>query len=138
MSETAQTILKKNKLKVTAARESVLNVLLSSSAPLTCEEIYESLQRSIDLSTIYRITEKLTNSSILSAVFLSGTTSRRYELNRHTHRHHLVCTVCGKILPLNLCPISNIEKQVEEQTGFVIKGHNLDIFGNCADCQKDK
>jgi Fur family ferric uptake transcriptional regulator len=61
----------------------------------------------------------------------------RYELTGDGHRHHLICTNCRKMIPIDTCPLKSLEKDVGEKTNFDITGHRLEIYGVCPECKKD-
>ena len=63
----------------------------------------------------------------------------RYELKEasgHQH-HHLICTICGKVYELDEDLLDDLEKIIEERTGFKVKDHQLKIYGICQDCLAD-
>ena len=38
---------------------------------------------------------------------------------------------------LKNCPIHEVEKKIEKETGFIIKGHSFEFTGICPNCQKN-
>jgi Fur family ferric uptake transcriptional regulator len=130
-------ILKESQLKRTIGREVILSVIKSSSLPLTAEDIYKQViaNHNVNLSTIYRTLNTLTKKNILlKQVRQDGITY--YQLNKHEHKHILMCTSCGKEITINKCPFTEINKAIENQTGYVINNHNIEIFGVCPKCNK--
>ncbi|MFK5281494.1 Fur family transcriptional regulator, partial [Lacticaseibacillus paracasei] len=49
------------------------------------------------------------------------------------HHHHFICTNCGKVIELKMCPLNYFEKQVP---GAKIQSHNFELYGLCAECQQ--
>jgi len=130
--------LKQSSLKNTKHRCEILNILDHSESPLSAGEVYKKLSDmniKINLSTVYRILEVLTEKKLVNRLNIVGDKKALYETNKTTHRHYLVCTGCKMILPINYCPLSLYEAELEKKTNFKIEGHNLDIYGLCPDCQ---
>ncbi|MDO5026310.1 MAG: Fur family transcriptional regulator [Tissierellia bacterium] len=129
-------ILRKHGIRATKTRLDILN-LLKDSDPLTADEIYEKLQsKGAKLSSIYRNLSILTDENIL--IKIVGIDSFSYfQLNTDTHKHHLICKECKKTIPLDNCPMENLEKEIEEQTNFLITNHIFEFIGICPDCQKN-
>jgi len=134
-----QTSLKNNGLKNTKHRTAILNILEKTDQPIAVEQIFCELKSkniSINLSTVYRILEALTDKDIVTKITITGDSRALYECNKMIHRHYLVCTQCKKIIDINHCPLEAYEKAIEKETNFKISGHKLDIYGFCPECQK--
>ena len=135
------TVLKKKGLKVTKHRNSLLEVLEIENQPLTAEDIFLKLKEqgiSINLSSVYRILDTLADNNLIIKYVLGDTNKTFYEINTLKHKHHLVCTSCKKIFPLENCPLSKYESELEDNLDFEITGHKLEIYGICKECRKHK
>ena len=135
------TVLKKKGLKVTKHRNSLLEVLEIENQPLTAEDIFLKLKEkgiSINLSSVYRILDTLVDNNLINKYVLGDTNKTFYEINTLKHKHHLVCTSCKKIFPLENCPLSKYESELEDNLDFEITGHKLEIYGICKECRKHK
>ena len=111
------TALKKKGLKVTKHRNSLLEVLEIENQPLTAEDIFLKLKEqgiSINLSSVYRILDTLADNNLIIKYVLGDTNKTFYEINTLKHKHHLVCTSCKKIFPLENCPLSKYESELED------------------------
>ncbi|MBP2025023.1 Fur family transcriptional regulator [Peptoniphilus stercorisuis] len=130
-------ILKDNNLKVTKGRLEVLRLLDKSSTPLSVEEIYKNISREScrSLTTAYRIVNQLEDAHIIRKA-LSQNSISYYELSINSHKHYIVCSICGKITPIDHCPIEPLENLVEKETGYKITGHIIELSGVCPDCSK--
>lgn len=125
--------LREVKLKITPARLSVLSVLEHSDVPLDAGTIKNRVQG--DKVTVFRILNSLTDKGLLKPVqFNEG--KLRYEYAGKPKHHHFICENCGKIIDIEGCPISVLEKDIEKKKGVLVKRHSLEFFGLCADCQK--
>ena len=131
--------LKCKGLKTTRHRLSILEALKHSSEPLSAEQVFLQIKKddvSINLSTVYRALEILTEKGMVSSFNLSGSDKTLFELSGTGHRHFLVCLSCKKMLPVMHCPLGCYEDTVEKETGFSVTGHRLDIYGYCKECQE--
>ena len=123
-------------LKNTKQRAAILSVLEKSAEPMSAEEIFLQLKDafpSLALSTIYRNLERFSEDELTEKdVFQDGVV--RYSLAREHHGHYLVCTGCNAKIKIDGCPLSSLEKGLEQDTGFEIEGHTLTIYGKCPAC----
>ncbi|MEG0250652.1 MAG: Fur family transcriptional regulator [Peptostreptococcus sp.] len=130
-------MLKSAKLKATRKRMLLLNCLRHSDAPLTAEEIYTDLKKeiNINLSTVYRALNALTESDIIIKQMLSDGNSV-FQLNNTNHQHILTCKMCGKVSYVDICPVDSLLNEISDQTGYEITGHNLEFIGICPECSR--
>lgn len=136
--------LKKKSLRITSQRESVFSFFVEHKGEhFTPDELYRLVSRknshsNISKATIYRTVQMLVEMKLLSRIDLDDG-FERYELKEesgHQH-HHLICTVCGKVYELDEDLLDDLEKIIEERTGFKVKDHQLKIYGICPDCLAD-
>lgn len=134
-------VLKKEGIKNTKRRNSIMKVLEKTETPLTVEEIFLALKdehASIWLSTVYRTLEILTQKELVIKSTIIGDDKARYELNHNDHKHHVVCVGCHKRIPFEECPVNDFEKALKERIDFNVTGHKLEIYGYCKDCKLEK
>lgn len=128
-------ILKTTDLKTTKKRITILNILDKSKVPMTAEEIYSIAMQKVhmSLSTAYRTLGTLSEKGILLKN-LSQDGKTYYQINNHQHKHQLVCTLCNQTVPIEDCPLSSLEENLMQKTGFTITGHSLEFLGICPKC----
>lgn len=134
-------ILKKENLKNTKHRNSVLEVIGQSRQPVSSEAIFLRLKEkgiTISLSTVYRVLDALVEKGLVDKASVTDGNKALYEMNDMEHRHHLLCVKCRELLPVDGCPLEEYEKALEEKLGFSIKGHKLELYGYCKKCKKDE
>jgi Fur family transcriptional regulator, ferric uptake regulator len=135
--------------RLTAPREAILTVLSQTSEHLSAEEIYMAVHKTypaIGLTTIYRTLELLVHIGIV-VKFDFGDKRARYELAEgmqggKPHHHHLLCTLCGRIVDYS--DFMNEEKELLGQTekglskkfNFKITNHLIQFYGLCDKCQQ--
>lgn len=130
-----QALLKKAALKATKQRQILLAVLQKENRAMTAEELHEKATPSVpmNLSTVYRTLNTLTEKKILTKM-LRKDGKAYYALEQHDHYHRLVCSVCKKTIPVDSCPLRELEEDLEQKTGFHITGHTLEFTGICPQC----
>lgn len=132
-------ILKDNGLKVTDARMAILQEILNASNAITAEELFIIVNEKIkiNLSTIYRNLKILNEKDIIKKVIeINGEVYFQY--NSDEHEHHLICVNCKELIPLESCPLHDLEKQLSEETGYEIISHSLEFRGLCPKCKNKK
>lgn len=130
-----ENILKSNNLKNTKNRALILSVFNNTNLPLCAEDLYTKLYKKINIATIYRNLNLLSDKGILARiVFEDG--KMYYKLNNDNHTHKLICNVCHKVTSIKNCPIEFISKNITRDTGYVITNHNLELKGICPKCNK--
>lgn len=136
-------LLATQKLRVTAPRVAVLQLLASSERPLSHTEVVEALSGSTwDQATLFRNLIKLTESGLTRVTSeLSGV--KRYELVKpqtktaHLAHPHFVCNACGVVscLPESVVtPQANVSALGEEWSG-ALSNASIHILGVCPPCQ---
>ncbi|NLU10332.1 MAG: transcriptional repressor [Tepidanaerobacter acetatoxydans] len=131
-------LLKKQRLKVTPQRKAIIKVLESADAVLSAQEIFTEVIKilpNINFSTIYRNLDLLLERGILCRI-TPESGGILYELRREEgHHHHVICKKCGASIPLDYCPMANIEKELSRK-GFTPTEHRFEIYGYCNKCSK--
>lgn len=128
-------ILKANDLKATKRRQVILSVLQNSPELLTAERIYilANQKEHMSVSTTYRTLASLTEKGIiLKSLSQDGKTY--YQIKNQHHKHHLVCTMCNEVIPIDDCPVKALETELANTTGYMITGHSLEFSGICPNC----
>jgi len=131
--------LKKAGLKVTRQRLALLEELDRAGGFLTAEDLQDRLspRTGMNRSTVYRILAVLEQRGLVERM------ERRdgcacYRLSGQEHCHLLVCTRCHKAVPVQGCPLEDLERRLSASTGFIITGHSLELTGLCPKCAAKK
>ena len=85
-------------------------------------------------ATLYRTLEILASLGILSRI-LNESGRPLYVAGAPVHRHHLICSGCGAVVPFSACPVGDLAAALAQESGFEVHGHLLEIFGTCRTCQ---
>jgi len=125
--------LKEASLKTTRHREKILNEIMKSDESLSADEIYENLDKSVPLSSIYRNLSTLCSKGIIIKTY-------RDDISVYSkpsdHLHFIHCTKCMRDFPVAECPVDAMKSEIEKLTGFSITEHKLIISGLCPECKK--
>jgi len=138
-------LLKSAGLKVTEQRRTILTFLLNNHGPFTVEEMAMKLKsEGFDLATLYRSMGTFEEANLVEKR-LFGDGLVRWEMSTHVdggdcghdhhgHHHHLMCTVCKKIIQLDVCIPDAVLAQVAK-LGYAHLKHHLEFSGMCPSCQ---
>ena len=131
-------ILKREGMKSTRHRNSILLFLEQSEQPTTAEELHISLREktaSMNLSTVYRTLDTFVSKNlVIKSTMEDG--KARYELNHHEHKHHLFCVGCHKVISIEDCHMGELQEDLKKKIDFDVTGHKLEIYGYCHNCKK--
>lgn|SRR5574344_616845 len=133
-----KTILEKLKgCRTSKNRDDVINILKKQESPISVEDIFNELKfenEKLSLSTVYRIVEKLTSLNVVRKAAVLDDNKSLYELVKDGHNHYMICVKCKKMIPIDGCPIEELEKKIATDTGFNITGHKFELYGECQSC----
>ncbi|QKF67871.1 transcriptional regulator, Fur family [Arcobacter venerupis] len=108
-------------IKLTSARKSILELLISSNKPLSYEDMKDSI--SMDKATFYRNITIFEEENLISS-FESNDKKRYFEIKKTQHSH-FICSSCSKI------------ECIHEKLDFFLpeyKIENIIIKGICKNC----
>jgi Fur family transcriptional regulator, ferric uptake regulator len=151
--------LKASGLKLTRPRLILLKAMVGFHSPFSTEQLYRATElpktsksrkkgpqqasdsrAELDLVTVYRSLATFSELGLVSKVDL-GDGVVRYELSDPdgSHHHHVICTKCQGIQPLDFI---EIEREIVAQEkklrdlGYSGLSHRLEFFGLCLDCSR--
>lgn len=135
-----ENLLKDASLKNTKQRYFILSIIELSKKPITAEEIYKILlndNRNINLSTVYRTLNTLSEKNVLLRILRTDGTAS-YQLNDSFHNHYITCYMCHNSMLIDKCPIKGLSERIGNDTGYVVTGHSLQLIGICPKCLKQE
>jgi Fur family ferric uptake transcriptional regulator len=136
-----------SRFKSTLPRQMLYEILSSAPECMTAEEIFGSLKNLLPgagLATVYRTLNLLVKLGQVTRIDI-GDGRSRFELSEsitHEHRHHLVCTSCGKVIRYADFPqeervlMEKTEMTLVKKYGFTIERHSIVFYGLCPRCVK--
>ena len=117
----------------TRQRTAIHSAIADANRPLSPQEVLDSARASVEglgMATVYRSLKALLEEGAIQAVNLPGE-APRYESSEHAHHHHFQCTSCSRVFDVHGCPgdLRNLAPK-----GFTVEGHELTLYGRCAEC----
>ena len=123
------------KVQRTRSQERIMKVLQSLQRSISAQDLYIELrnrQQDMGLATVYRSLEALKIQGEVHVRTLANGESVYSSIK--SDRHHLTCVNCGVSIPIDECPVHDLEKQLETSHNFKVYYHTLEFFGLCQKC----
>ena len=123
------------KLPRTRSQHRILNLLATLNLAISAQDLYIELrnrEQSMGLATVYRALEALKLEGVVQVRTLASGESLYSLVQRD--QHHLTCLNCGASIPINECPVHQLETQLQDSHSFKIYYHTLEFFGLCDRC----
>lgn len=130
--------LKKNRLKMTRQRATVVESFLRTQGHVSTEELYQLVRKrnsNIGFTTVFRTLKALTDCGLARETDLQDGRTRFEHLYNRPHHHHIVCLQCNRTIEFLSPEIERLQDQVVARYGFKSLRHQLQVFGICPDCQ---
>ncbi|WP_010277358.1 Fur family transcriptional regulator [Paenibacillus senegalensis] len=127
--------LKNSGIRMTPQRYAILSFLLDSKEHPTADDIYKALEDrfpSMSVATVYNNLKVFIESGLVRELTF-GDNSSRFDADMSNH-YHAQCEKCGVIVDFHYPTLTAIEQTAAEETGFVVKGHRVEVFGICRSC----
>lgn len=124
--------------KLTNARLAVLAALEEADGHLTSAQVIEAVARldaSVGRASVFRTLDLLSNLAIIRPTYVESSTPT-YVLLPDGHHHHLICTICNRVIEFDDCGLAELEAQLAQRFNFAFSGHLLEFYGTCADCSQ--
>ena len=121
---------------LTPSQQRILTLLQGQSQALSAQAIYLRLkqqQQGVGLATVYRALEVLKKTGAIQARLLPS--GEAVYSGLPDDRHHLTCLRCNASIPLEDCPVQDLEKHLRLAHKFQVYYHTLEFFGLCQNCQ---
>ncbi|HSX17983.1 MAG TPA: Fur family transcriptional regulator [Candidatus Saccharimonadales bacterium] len=134
--KTLKVLLKKNQSSLTKPRKAVFDLLLNQK-PQSMQVIVGRAKDKVDRATVYRTLQLFEQLGIVQRLNIGW--KYKYELSDvfQGHHHHFHCTNCGTTFSLE--PNAMLETMIDTvaaKSDFAPRGHQLEIYGLCADCKR--
>lgn len=141
MIDKALEMMKAAGYKNTKKRQEILQIFAQYPYYLKAQSIHQCLVKqypTMSYNTIYRNLYDFVEVGILETTEFEQEQLFRYACHldndhHHHHHHHFICTECGMTIPLDICPMSMLETNLDD---VEIESHRFEIFGLCQDCKK--
>ncbi len=131
-------LLRRNKLKVTQPRLSVLNIISDKDTAISQPELEKLLGDAVDRVTLYRVLATFEEKGILHKIFdLHGTATYALcstdcdEHHHHDEHVHFICASCNSIYCLDDFKMPKIDLP----DGYQLHSIGVNAVGLCAQCK---
>ncbi|NJL83312.1 MAG: transcriptional repressor [Chloroflexaceae bacterium] len=124
------------KVPRTRSQERILNLLNALHQPVSAQTLYTELrnrQQNLGLATVYRALEALKREGVVQVRTLANNESLYSCVQQD--QHHLTCVNCGTSIPIDECPVEELENRLAHSHQFKVYYHTLEFFGLCGSCQ---
>ena len=120
--------------RLTGPRETVVRALVAQPGGINPESLsYELHPEGVGRATVYRTLDLLERYGMLTKVHVEG--CHGYTLCDEGHHHHLLCSGCGTIIPVDATGIEGEILRLAERLRFRLDTHTLEFAGLCEACQ---
>ena len=126
--------LRKQGFRWTAQRRLIVEAAFGTHEHFSAEELLDMCRErdaSVSRATVYRTLSVLEEAGFVEGLD-TGDGSRKFEhVLGHDHHDHMICTECGKIIEFYDEELEQRQEAVAKEHGFVIRSHQLKLFGSC-------
>jgi Fur family ferric uptake transcriptional regulator len=121
--------------RMTGPRETVIRALVAQAGVINPEALsYELHPAGVGRATVYRTLDLLERHGMLTRVHLDG--CHGYTLCDEGHHHHLLCSACNTVVPVDATGVEAEILRLAEQLKFRVDTHTLEFAGLCEACQQ--
>lgn len=103
----------------------------------TAADILEEIRRtypSISTGTVYRNVNLLIQEGKVRRLTMPDSPDR-YDIELHQH-YHMTCARCGRLFNIESPYLAELDRSIEQSTGFTIQGHTIFFKGVCPLCRQ--
>ncbi len=127
------TILKTNKVSVTAVRRAIFAALSRADKPLKNGEI-TALVPSVDRASVYRTLELFDRLGITTTIIRGWTPFTELAEPFKVHHHHITCEQCGRVVEIENDTLEDVLDLIAKRHNFTLTKHTVELTGICQQC----
>lgn len=119
----------------TKQRQLILDAVKSHHDHPCADQIYldvRAVDNKISRGTVYRNLNFLAENEDILQVKLPS--ADRFDCRLDLH-YHIMCTCCGAVCDVPVSYHSELDQELTEETGYVVKRHRTLFEGLCPNCQ---
>ncbi len=116
------------------SRRKVVELLGEQTCAITPLEADSRLE-GVGRATVYRAIEQLEDLGLIQKIDIGGDSAAYEKVDpRGHHHHHLVCNVCGKVIPFEDDDLESAIHSISTRDDFQIESHDITLRGTCRNC----
>jgi Fur family ferric uptake transcriptional regulator len=120
-------------LRMTGQRELVIRAIAAKPGSFAPEALVDELRpHGIGRATVYRALELLERLGMLTRMHLDS--CHGYTVCDEGHHHHLVCSSCNAVVPIDATGIETEIQKLADRLQFRVDTHTLEFAGRCPEC----
>ena len=120
--------------RMTGPREVVVRELVALTGVINPEALaYDLHPQGVGRATVYRTLDLLERYGMLTRVHVDG--CHGYTLCDEGHHHHLLCSACNTVLPVDATGVETEILRLADELKFRVDTHTLEFAGLCESCQ---
>ena len=122
----------------TKQKDLILDIIKKEKKQFTIKDIYEKLDGSVGLTTVYRLVDKLVDENSLNKEISKDNTTYYQYLEHCEEENHfyLKCDECGKVIHIDCDCISDLSNHILKDHKFKTNKEHIIINGKCNNCIK--
>lgn len=121
----------------TKQKDLILNLLKECNDEFSIKDIYDKLQRSCGLTTIYRLVDKLCDEGQIKKIVKNNSVYYQYLEDCDSDNHfYLKCEKCGMLIHIDCDCIIELQNHIFDEHQFRSTNKNIMINGICNNCLK--
>ncbi|MGE3960256.1 MAG: Fur family transcriptional regulator [Dehalococcoidia bacterium] len=132
--EAIERLLARRGYRLTAPRRNLLEVMGSLGDHFSAESVVSAAPE-VGRATVFRTLRLLQDIGVVCQVVLDDG-ALAYRLAPEEHHHHVLCVDCGAVEDFSSPALESVLREVEEETGFTIEAHRLELYGRCPTCRR--
>ena len=127
-----------NEIYKTKQKELILECIKKQRKQFKIQDIYDSLNGKVGLTTIYRLTDKLVKDGLLNKeIGEDNITYYQYMEKCNCENHfYLKCENCGSIVHVDCDCIKELMNHISLEHNFKTNNEHIIIKGLCHNCEK--
>jgi len=134
-----QKYLAQRDVKMSRAREEVLQEVLGTHGHFTAEDLAKTCQHQnkVSRATVYRILKELLESGVIRETAFGDKHKHFEHIYDEEPHHHAQCVRCHQFIEFPDLNEDSVYRPILEKKGFKILGHEMHFYGICKDCQQN-
>lgn len=133
LEDALKLLLKNRGYSLTKPRLVVFDKLLGQE-PLTMSDLIIRIDKQVDRASVYRAIQVFEDTGIVQRLYTGWKYKIELTDSFAAHHHHLTCSKCGQIIPINEHGVEDFIQQLASQYKFQLQSHQLEVQGLCQKC----
>lgn len=121
----------------TKQKQIILNIIKQYNTNFTINDIYNKTNKSVGLTTIYRLIDKLILDGLVNKYIDGNYTYYEYLGNCTNNNHfYLKCNKCKRLIHVDCDCISDLYNHIYKKHNFIMNKNKIIINGICDKCNR--